>query len=68
LAVGADIHLLSTPDDLAALLGGWFLLLGHAFLFVGVFGWAPGVSMVSGFLLVEVCAVFMLIIDEVECF
>jgi hypothetical protein len=68
LAVGAGLRLLSMPNDFAALLGGWFSSLGHAFLLAGVFGWAPGMSVVSGFLLVEVCAVFVLIVDQVECF
>jgi hypothetical protein len=68
LAVGAGLRLLSVPDDFAALLGGWFSSLGRAFLLAGVFGRAPGASVVSGFLLVEVCAVFVLIVDEVECF
>ena len=63
------LRFFSVPNGLAALLGGWFSSLGRAFLFVGVFGWAPGVSVVSDFLLVvEVCAVFVLIVDEVGCF
>jgi hypothetical protein len=39
LAIGAGLCLLSMPvsDDLAALLEGWFSLLGHAFLFADVF-------------------------------